>query len=84
MFAQEGRIIARALKTLSEKERAAIVLRDIEGLTTDEVAKILGSTPTTVRSQISSARAKIKIFRDRLINTATGRERLLASKRGPK
>ncbi len=65
MFAQEGRIIARALKTLSEKERAAIVLRDMEGLTTEEVAKFLGSTPTTVRSQVSSARAKIKLFRDR-------------------
>ena len=67
MFAQEGRIIARALKTLSEKECAAIVLRDMEGLTTDEVAKILGSTPTTVRSQISSARAKIREFRERLL-----------------
>ncbi len=80
MFAQEGRIIARALKTLSEKERAAIVLRDMEGLTTEEVAKILGSTPTTVRSQISSARAKIKIFRERWISTATGRKRVLADK----
>ena len=76
MFAQEGRIIARALKTLSEKERAAIVLRDMEGLTTEEVAQILGSTPTTVRSQVSSARAKIKSFRDRwLKKSVRNRER---------
>ncbi len=62
--AEHRRIIALALETLSEKERAALVLRDIEGLTTREVAKILGSSETTVRSQISSARAKIKKFRD--------------------
>ena len=80
MRAQERAIIARALATLSEKERAAIVLRDLEGLTTEEVAGILGSTPTTVRSQISSARAKIKIFHERWIRTATVRKRLPASK----
>lgn len=68
MHAQEGRIIARALASLPEKERAAIVLRDLEGLPTEEVARILGSTPTTVRSQISMARTKIKQFRDRWIN----------------
>ena len=64
---QEKAIIARALETLSLKERQALVLRDLEGLTTDEVARILGSSQTTVRSQISSARAKIKRFRDRFL-----------------
>ena len=58
-------LIGEALRTLTEKERAAIVLRDLEGLTTEEVAEALGSSPTTVRSQISSARVKIKKFRDR-------------------
>lgn len=65
MHAQERAIVVRALAMLSEKERAAIVLRDLEGLPTDEVARILGSTPTTVRSQISTARVKIKQFRER-------------------
>ena len=63
--AQERAMIEEALRTLTEKERAAIVLRDLEGLTTEEVAGVLGSSPTTVRSQISSARVKIKKFRDR-------------------
>ncbi len=67
LFAQEQAIIARALATLSEKERAAIVLRDLEGLPTEEVARILGSSPTTVRSQICSARVKIKAFRERFL-----------------
>lgn len=67
LLAQEHAILMRALATLSEKERAAIVLRDLEGLPTEEVARILGSSQTTVRSQISVARVKIKAFRDRFL-----------------
>lgn len=65
--AQEQAMVAEALQTLSKKERAAIVLRDLEGLSTEEVARALGSSQTTVRSQISSARNKIKAFRDRVM-----------------
>lgn len=54
------RLVARALALLPEKERAALVLRDIEGLTTAEVANILGSSETTVRSQVSTGRVKVK------------------------
>lgn len=64
---QQQAMIVQALDTLTKKERAAIVLRDMEGLTTEEVARVLGSTQTTVRSHISSARAKIKKFRDRAL-----------------
>src|SRR5215468_7158546 len=67
MLAQEQAILLRALATLPEKERAAIVLRDLEGFETEDVARILGSSPTTVRSQICSARAKIKAFRERIL-----------------
>jgi RNA polymerase sigma-70 factor (ECF subfamily) len=67
ILAQEQAIIARALETLSTKERAALVLRDFEGLSTEETARILDSSPVTVRSQICSARAKIKQYRDRLL-----------------
>ncbi|MFN0120576.1 MAG: RNA polymerase sigma factor [Blastocatellia bacterium] len=65
--ARQKQIISAALLTLPEKERAAIVLRDIEGLETSEVARILGSSETTVRSQISMARVKIKRYRDRAL-----------------
>ena len=67
MHAQQRELIARAMATLPDKERASIVLRDIEGLTTDEVARILKSSSTTVRSQISSARKKIKIYCERYL-----------------
>jgi RNA polymerase sigma-70 factor (ECF subfamily) len=67
---QQRTLVLKALSSLSEKERAALVLRDLEGLATEEVARILGSTPTTVRSQISSARVKIRNFRDRFLHPA--------------
>jgi len=50
---EQRRMLHQALESLGEKERTAIVLRDIEGFTTVEVADILGSSEATVRSQIS-------------------------------
>ncbi|MFP6581785.1 MAG: sigma-70 family RNA polymerase sigma factor [Candidatus Hydrogenedentota bacterium] len=43
-------VLEAGLATLPQKERAAIVLRDIEGLTTREVAQTLGTREQTVRS----------------------------------
>src|SRR5215471_11272328 len=57
---EERESLHRALQELPEKERAAIVLRDIEGFSTAEVAEILSSSEGTVRSQISTARLKIR------------------------
>jgi RNA polymerase sigma-70 factor (ECF subfamily) len=57
--AEERRILEAALRRLPEKERAALVLRDLEGLPTRDVARILRSSEATVRSQVSSARLKI-------------------------
>lgn len=62
---EERKIAEQALATLAEKERTALVLRDVEGLSSAEVAEVLGSSQTTVRSQICRARLKIKKFRDR-------------------
>ena len=60
--AERTRMVERALRSLPEKQRAAVVLRDIEGLPTSEVARVLGSTEATVRSQVSAARLRIKAF----------------------
>ncbi|MBI1792302.1 MAG: sigma-70 family RNA polymerase sigma factor [Acidobacteria bacterium] len=59
---EQRRRVLDALARLPEKERAAVVLRDIEGLPTGEVARILGSSEATVRSQTSKARVKIRQF----------------------
>jgi len=48
------------LRRLPEKERAALLLREMEGLSTGEVARILGSSEATVRSQVCSARIKLR------------------------
>ena len=62
MQTQQRDLITKAIATLPFKERASIVLRDVEGLSTEEVARIMKSSATTVRSQISSARKKIRIY----------------------
>jgi RNA polymerase sigma-70 factor (ECF subfamily) len=64
---QERLILQRALACLPEKERLALVLRDVEGLSTAEVAAILQSSETTVRSQVSRGRLRLKAAIDRLI-----------------
>jgi len=56
---ERKRLLQEGLRTLGERERTAIVLREIEGLSTQQVAKILGVEEVTVRSQISTARVKL-------------------------
>lgn len=74
LLAQKREMIRRALETLPEKERTALVLRDLEGFSTEEVARILGTRPATVRSQISMARRKIKLYCDRILRRQGGGE----------
>ncbi len=60
--AERRRVLEMSLRMLPERERAALVLRDLEGLSTEEVARVLGSSQATVRSQISKARVKVRGF----------------------
>lgn len=64
-LAEERRVAAAALRALPERQRTALVLRDVQGLSTREVAEVLGVTEVTVRTQICRARLKVKDFRDR-------------------
>jgi len=63
--AERHRILQMSLRSLSPRERDALVLRDLEGLSTEEVARALGSSEATVRSQISKARVKMREFVER-------------------
>lgn len=62
---EERRMLAAALQSLPEKERAALVLRDIEGLETERVAEILGSSAATVRSQVCRGRLRLRAVLER-------------------
>src|SRR5262245_30273864 len=64
---QEKQMLWKALDCLPEKERLAVILRDINGLKTSEVAIILGSSETTVRSQVSRARVRMKEAIDQMM-----------------
>jgi len=52
--------LREAMDRLSDKERAALLLREVDGLETEEVAERMGSAPVTVRTHISRARAKLR------------------------
>lgn len=52
--------VGRAIATVSEKYRLALVLRDIEGLSYEEIALVLNVPGGTVRSRINRARGMLK------------------------
>jgi RNA polymerase sigma-70 factor (ECF subfamily) len=54
------RIFAELSGSLGRKQRAAFILREIEGLSTAEVAAILGTTESTVRNHILQARRSLQ------------------------
>jgi RNA polymerase sigma-70 factor (ECF subfamily) len=57
--------LAAGLERLTPRERAALVLRDMEDLSADEVAARLDCSKATVRSHIANARTKLKKFAER-------------------
>jgi RNA polymerase sigma-70 factor (ECF subfamily) len=57
---ERRRAVARAITSLPVKYRAAIVLRDIEGLSYDRIAETLNLSEGTVKSRINRARNLLK------------------------
>ena len=58
-YLQEG------LNTLTDRERTALMLRDVDGVPGKEVARILNCSEATVRSHIANARIKFRRFLER-------------------
>lgn len=52
--------VVRALASLSVRQRAAIVLTDVLGMTSEEAAEALGIRPSTVRVLASRGRATLR------------------------
>ena len=54
------RALFLALEQLGEEQRQVVVLRDVEGLSYEEIAQITGTAPGTVKSRINRARQALK------------------------
>jgi RNA polymerase sigma-70 factor (ECF subfamily) len=55
-----NQVVQKAMTSLPEQFRTVIVLRELEGLSYEEIAAITKSDLGTVKSRISRARTKIQ------------------------
>ncbi len=53
-------ILAELAGALSERQRAVFLLREVEGLSSPEVARILGCKSSTVRNHLFAARRVLR------------------------
>ena len=53
-------LVQRAIDSLPAEQRAVVVLRDIEGLSYEEIARITGYNLGTVKSKLSRARLDLR------------------------
>lgn len=60
--ADEGRRVTEGLAKLPPAFREAVVLRDIEGLSYEEIAEVLGVRIGTVRSRIARGREQLRVL----------------------
>lgn len=54
--------IDRLLRSLPDTQQAILRMRHAEGMETDEIAALIGSTPGAVRVALSRARQKVKLM----------------------
>ncbi len=60
IFNENAQILKDAINSLSDENKSIIILRDVEGLSYDEIASALDLTLGTVKSRISRARKKLQ------------------------
>jgi RNA polymerase sigma factor (sigma-70 family) len=71
--AEDAAIIRQALALLSPAERAALVMWEMEGRSTEEIAATLGIKESAVRHTVSRARASLrKVLTTLIVNQETG------------
>jgi len=57
-----GRTIQHGIETLPPDQRVAVVLSDIQGLSYQEIAEVMGTSLGTVKSRLSRGRAKLRDY----------------------
>ena len=62
----KAKIVERLLGELNPDQRACVVLRDIQGLSYEEIAQALGININTVRSRLKRSREKLMSLRNKV------------------
>jgi RNA polymerase sigma-70 factor (ECF subfamily) len=70
-LAETREIVRKAVDELPETYRVALVLRDLEGLETEEVARMLDVTPNAVKIRIHRARQALRAKLDERLRVTT-------------
>jgi len=71
--AEDAAIIREALARLSQDQRTALVMWEMEGRSTEEIAEALGTTPQNVRHVVQRARASfVRVLSTWVVDEANG------------
>ncbi len=71
--AEDASIIREALARLSSDQRTALVMWEMEGRSTEEIAAAIGTTPANVRHVVARSRASfVRILTDWVIDEESG------------
>ena len=71
--AEDASIIREALSRLSSDQRTALVMWEMEGRSTEEIAAAIGTTPANVRHVVARSRASfVRILTEWVIDEKTG------------
>jgi RNA polymerase sigma-70 factor (ECF subfamily) len=71
--AERRQYLESGLEILTDRERTALLLRDVEDLPADQVARHLNCSKATVRSHIANARVKLRKHFERRQKTRVDR-----------
>jgi RNA polymerase sigma-70 factor (ECF subfamily) len=58
---QAGERVERAISSLTPQQRAALLLREVEGLTYEQIARVLGVSTAAVKSRLNRARVELAV-----------------------
>jgi RNA polymerase sigma factor (sigma-70 family) len=71
--AEDASIIREALSRLSADQRTALVMWEMEGRSTEEIAAAIGTTPANVRHVVARSRSSfVRVLSEWVIDEATG------------
>jgi len=71
--AEDASIIREALSRLSSDQRTALIMWEMEGRSTEEIATAIGTTPANVRHVVARSRASfVRVLSEWIIDEETG------------